>query len=96
MPPVFLGRDPRRTQGLAEGNSSLASREAAEAKEARVKACQRAEEAEAQVSIVVERERERPGFGERLDRAVVGVVWPTTLLLIVVVVADVVLVFRRP
>lgn len=37
------------TQGLAEGNSALANRTALEAKEARAKAGQRAEQAEAQV-----------------------------------------------
>lgn len=36
-------------QSLAEGNSNLANREAAEAKEARTNAYRRAEQAEAQV-----------------------------------------------
>lgn len=39
----------RPTQGLAEGNSALATRAASDAKEARIKAGQRAEQAEAQV-----------------------------------------------
>lgn len=56
----------RRMQALAEGNSSLANRAAAEAKEARAKACRRAEEAEAQV---VQRKKARR-FSEKVRQMV--------------------------